>query len=80
MGAKIPVLGYIVRRKCPVSSSSYELHKKLQNLYASVRFRPAPPSFSGSKKVTSLTATVSPTIAQPRPMPSVITQTLAVVA
>ena len=37
MGAKIPGFGYIVRRKCPVSSSSYELHKKLQNLYASVQ-------------------------------------------
>ena len=35
MGAKIAVFGHIIRRKCPVLSSSYELHKKLQNLYAS---------------------------------------------
>jgi hypothetical protein len=42
-GLKPPLLATRIRRKCPVSSAGYELLSKLQNLYALVRFRRAPP-------------------------------------
>jgi hypothetical protein len=43
-GLKPPLLATRIRRKYPVLSAGYELLSKLQNLYAPVRSRPAPPN------------------------------------
>src|ERR1700740_2785196 len=42
-GLKPPLLATRIRRKYLALSAGYELLSKLQNLYASVRSRPAPP-------------------------------------
>ena len=46
MGAKKPVFGDFAQRKCPVFLTTYARFGKLQNLYAPVRSRPAPPILS----------------------------------
>jgi hypothetical protein len=48
MGAKRPVFGDFAQRKCPVFLTTYARFGKLQNLYASVRSRPAPPILSAA--------------------------------
>ena len=44
-GLKPPLLATRIRRKYLALSAGYELLSKLQNLYAPVRSRPAPPNF-----------------------------------